>query len=92
MRLHMMCPDAMCRRAPVSISKGIAIKTRVMIRQHTEIDLVRLKPDPTVTMDVAHRPMAAITVGAGFSRPFAPAVIGSALASVHNTAARTYGG
>jgi hypothetical protein len=27
----MMCPDAMCRRAPVSISKGIAIKPRVMI-------------------------------------------------------------
>jgi hypothetical protein len=47
MRLHMMCPDATCRRAPVSISNGVAIKPRVMIRQHTEIDLVRLKPDPT---------------------------------------------
>jgi hypothetical protein len=22
MRVHMMCPDAICRRAPVSISKG----------------------------------------------------------------------
>ena len=41
--------------------RGITIKPGTMIRQHTEIDLVRLKPDPTVTMNVAHRPMAAIT-------------------------------
>jgi hypothetical protein len=79
MRLHMMCPDAMCRRAPVSISKGIAIKPRVMIRQHTEIDLVRLKPAPP-------------TEGPTLAGPLRRSVNGSALASGNNTAARTYGG
>jgi len=42
----MMCPDTMCRRGPVSISNAMTIKCARDDRQHTEIDLVRLKPHP----------------------------------------------
>jgi hypothetical protein len=44
----MMCPDSMRRRGPVSISNEMTIKCARDDRQHTEIDVVRLKPDPTV--------------------------------------------
>ena len=44
MRLHMMCPDARCR--PGALSKGITIEFARDDCQHTEIDLVRLKPGP----------------------------------------------
>jgi hypothetical protein len=38
----------MCRHAPVSISNRMTIKFARDDCQHVEIDLVRLKPDPTV--------------------------------------------
>src|SRR4029450_3528604 len=83
--LHMVCPDTMCRHAPVSISNGMTIKFARDDCQHVEIDLVRLKPDPTSasTGPAEARPHCGTSEGPASAGPS-----GSVLATVKNTAAR----